>query len=53
MNCREVIERLLDYVESTAPREEFEHHLACCRSCRNYLDSYVKTIQLVLGAISE
>jgi predicted anti-sigma-YlaC factor YlaD len=50
MTCRELIERLLDYVEGSAPREEFEDHLARCSSCRAYLQSYLTTIRLARGA---
>ncbi len=53
MTCREVIERLIDYVEQTAPGDAFEHHLARCSSCRAYLDSYLKTIVLARGAFDD
>jgi predicted anti-sigma-YlaC factor YlaD len=50
VTCREFIERLMEYVEGTAPGDAFEHHLARCSSCRAYLDSYLKTIGLARGA---
>ena len=48
MTCRELIERLLEYLE--APTDEFEQHLGICPSCRAYVDSYLKTVQLARGA---
>lgn len=49
MRCDELInEFLMSYVEGAlAPdrREAFEHHLGLCRSCRNYLDQYRRTIE--------
>jgi predicted anti-sigma-YlaC factor YlaD len=53
MTCREVIERLIDYVERTTPGDAFELHLARCSSCRAYLDSYLKTIRLARGAFDD
>jgi anti-sigma factor RsiW len=51
--CRELIERLIDYLDGTASHEDFHAHLARCSSCRAYVDSYLKTIRLVRGAMSE
>ncbi len=48
MTCREHIEQFLcDYVNGELPREQaaaFERHIACCKPCMLYLDSYRKTI---------
>lgn len=49
MSCRWVIDRLGDYVDRTMSwpkRGLVLFHLALCPYCRNYLDSYVKTIAL-------
>lgn len=53
MTCRELIERLMEYVEGAVPGDAFEHHLAGCSSCRAYLDSYLKTIGLARGAFDD
>ncbi len=53
MTCRELIERLLDYVEGAAAPDAFEQHLAGCSSCRAYVDSYLKTIRVARGAFPE
>jgi anti-sigma factor RsiW len=53
MTCRELIERLLDYVEGTATPDEFDAHLAGCSSCRAYVDSYRETIRIAHGAFPE
>ena len=47
--CRELIDFLDDYVEHRLPmarRLMFQAHLAGCRDCRAYLDSYRRTIAL-------
>jgi anti-sigma factor RsiW len=49
MTCNEVTEFLLDYISGDLPhavRTTFEAHLAVCLDCRNYLDSYRKTIAI-------
>jgi anti-sigma factor RsiW len=56
MTCRELAEFLIDYVSGDLPestRGVFEAHLAVCRDCRNYLDSYRKTIALSKTALAE
>jgi predicted anti-sigma-YlaC factor YlaD len=53
MTCEEVAEFLLDYLEHQVTDEQrriFEHHLSVCPDCRNYIDSYRKTIQLAKAA---
>jgi len=54
--CSEVIEFLWAYVASELPDDkltEFERHLAVCPSCRAYLSTYRKTLELELGAFQE
>lgn len=49
MTCRELIEFLDDYLAGDLPPESaarFHQHLAVCRSCVAYLDSYRATIAL-------
>jgi anti-sigma factor RsiW len=49
MTCNELTDFLLDYLSGELPDDEratFETHLSLCRDCRNYLDSYRKTIAL-------
>ena len=51
--CSEVIEFLWAYVASELPDDkltEFERHLAVCPSCRAYLSTYRKTLELEAGA---
>jgi anti-sigma factor RsiW len=54
--CRDVIERLLDYVEETldpATRAEFEHHVQDCPPCVAYLRPYDRSRRLVGDALRE
>lgn len=54
-NCPEVIALLVDYLEGRLPDEtrlDLERHLAGCRSCEAYVDSYRSTVNL-LHALSE
>ncbi len=49
ITCRELIERLDDYVERTLPdefRADVERHLGVCPSCVAYTESYRRTIEL-------
>ena len=49
MTCRELADFLDDYLagELTAERRMvFDGHLLLCVDCRNYLDSYRRTIEL-------
>ena len=49
MNCREMVDFLMDYVNGELPdaqRESFETHLADCPPCIAYLDSYRETVRL-------
>jgi anti-sigma factor RsiW len=47
--CQEVVELVTDYVEgalSAAERRRFEHHLAGCPHCTEYLAQMRETIRL-------
>ena len=49
MTCRDFIAFLDDYLAGHLPPESsgtFDDHLRCCVDCRNYLDSYRRTIAL-------
>ena len=49
MNCKQLIEFIVDYLEENLPeaqRDEFERHLQACPYCTEYLSSYRATIQL-------
>jgi anti-sigma factor RsiW len=49
MTCRELIDFLGDYYADELPadqRAEFERHLAACKHCRWYLESYRAAIFL-------
>ena len=49
MNCREIIEFLVDYLDGELPagtKADFERHLAVCESCVAYLATYRETIRV-------
>jgi anti-sigma factor RsiW len=49
MTCRDFIALLDDYLAGQLPPHSsasFDAHLRCCVDCRNYLDSYRKTVEL-------
>lgn len=49
MNCRDMIEFLMDYVEGELPehvRMCFDMHLQVCPPCVEYLNTYKTTITL-------
>ena len=49
MNCRTLIEFLMDYLNGELPdaqRAEFEAHLAECPWCVAYLQTYQETVRL-------
>ena len=55
MSCKELVELLTEYLESTLPpadRLKFDEHLALCEGCRNYLDQMRTTIR-ALGGLRE
>lgn len=54
ITCRELIDLLDDYVagaQTPVVRAEFERHLAVCRACRDYLQTYRETIRLSRAAM--
>lgn len=49
MNCREVIEFLMDYVEGDLPADQlatFEAHMNACECCVRYMECYRKAVEL-------
>jgi len=49
VTCREFADFMADYLSgelSADARITFEHHLALCANCRNYLTSYEETVKL-------
>jgi anti-sigma factor RsiW len=55
LTCKELVEIVTDYLEDRLSPDEkrrFEHHVAGCKGCRNYLDQMRETIHLV-GALRE
>jgi len=49
MNCRELVEFLMNYLDGDLPaavRDEFEAHLRLCPPCLVFLDQYKETIRL-------
>ncbi len=49
MTCRELIDFIQAYLDGELPALKsaaFKFHLTLCRDCRNYLDSYRKTIEM-------
>jgi anti-sigma factor RsiW len=56
MTCRELIDFLMDYHSGTLPAAEkaaFDHHLALCPPCVDYLRTYEETVKLGKGACAE
>jgi len=54
--CREVIGFLDDYWSGELDpmrRNAFERHLALCPSCRHYLDSYRRTVEMEREAYAD
>ena len=53
MNCRDLIDFLMEYVEGTLPdhqRATFEEHMQICSQCVDYIETYKKTIALTADA---
>ena len=49
MNCRELTEFLMDYLDGELPgaeKQRFDGHLGECPSCIDYLHSYGETVRL-------
>lgn len=56
LTCRELTDFLARYVDGALTPEEqkaFERHLAMCRPCRAFVESYRKTIDLERTAFAE
>jgi anti-sigma factor RsiW len=54
MTCRDVLEFLDRYVDgglSDAERREFDRHFGVCRTCREYVLAYRRTIALSRSAL--
>ena len=55
LTCRELVEKVTDYLEgalSSEDTERFENHLESCDGCTIYLEQMRKTIQSV-GRLAE
>ena len=55
INCHELIEFCLDYLEGELPRDEeagFRRHLAQCPDCVNFFETYRKTPEISREALS-
>ena len=53
--CRELVERLTEYLDGALAAEEradIERHLVICRGCSNYVEQFRSTIDL-LGRIAD
>ena len=49
MNCKEVIDFLMEYLDdelSEEQRSAFESHLKVCSACVAFIESYKQTLQL-------
>ena len=56
MTCRELADFLDEYVDGTlqaSRRFVFEEHLRGCADCTNYLNSYVRTMEMGRRAAGE
>jgi predicted anti-sigma-YlaC factor YlaD len=56
VTCRDVIEFLADYFEGALAESEralFEEHLAVCRDCVAYLNTYRQTVLLEKQAFDD
>jgi anti-sigma factor RsiW len=49
LSCQELVELVTDYVEDTLgpfERASFEHHIATCKGCHDYVAQMRTTIEL-------
>lgn len=56
MNCREIVDFLMDFVEGDLPAEQaaaFKEHLLDCPCCAKYMDCYRKAVELGRTACRE
>jgi len=55
INCRQCLDFIADYLAGEVdPRaaEQFEAHLEACPPCRDYIESYKRTIELERDALT-
>jgi hypothetical protein len=55
MNCSELWNFCIDYVEGTMPDDEqvsFRQHLGQCSDCVNFFETYRKTPELIRDALA-
>jgi anti-sigma factor RsiW len=55
MNCQELIEFCLDYIEGALPDQDqigFRRHLAQCPDCVTFFETYRKTPELTREALA-
>jgi anti-sigma factor RsiW len=55
LTCKELVELVTDYLESSLPRSErrrFERHISKCDGCTAYLDQMRQVIRM-LGKLTE
>jgi anti-sigma factor RsiW len=55
LSCKELVERVTEYLESSLPpheRARFDAHFAVCPGCRTYLEQMRQTIR-ALGQLME
>lgn len=56
ITCRQLIEFIADYLRGeldAMARGDFERHLEKCSSCQAYLDSYRKTVDIVVAVFDD
>jgi predicted anti-sigma-YlaC factor YlaD len=49
LSCRDFVQFLHDYFENDLPGEQravFDRHMELCPPCKDYLDSYGRTVEL-------
>ena len=55
MNCQELIEFCMDYIEGALPDDEqvsFHRHLGQCSDCVTFFETYRKTPELTRDALA-
>jgi len=55
INCQECLDFIADYLEGEVAADaaaQFEKHLDACPPCRDYIESYKKTIQLERASLA-
>jgi anti-sigma factor RsiW len=54
VDCRKLAESCLDFIEGALPDHERSHiqrHLACCRRCEAFVETYRRTPEVSRGAL--